>query len=254
MSNSNKKRSLFATLFSHAVTDMQPEEIADAVEELAATAAGASEMPTDAEPMPGMPAVPSKPQTDAEGGDISMQLLAAINALSEKIDRMCAGAAGTDAAPVPPAAPADPMKQLEDELTGGPADPEVPAQLPKTPDADPEAAVTVPAEEIKTDADPEGEEGETPEVMTNKDAALAALRAVKPVIASMPPYQRKAAADRAVAEIRKMMGKDAKPVSDGYRGIANIMQQNAKKGVKKPTDDSKLGADIMKARNPHYKG
>ena len=264
---SSKENSLFARLFSRAVKDMEPEEIEDAIEEMAATAAGT--MPEDAEPEIGTE-IPAAAPVAGDEDPVMSQVLAMLTKLNEKLDAI--GGVKADAAP----APVDPMQQLEDELNGevGAAAPienegEVPA------DEDPEAALTVPAEEIETDEDVElGGEAETempmdcnapvaeastlpknPIAGADKAAALYALNAIKPVIAALPSYQRKAASDKAVAEIRKLMGKTARARSNGYVGISNVMAQAAKgkKTADSKADKSKIGQDIMKSRNPHYK-
>lgn len=261
-----KENSLFARLFSRAVRDMEPQEIEDAIEEMAATAAG--EVPADSEPM-GMGATPAEmPQTDED--PMMSQILMALNRLTEKVEALEAAGMKTDAEPV------DPMKELEDELNapemGAPIENE--GDVPT--DEDPEASMTVPAEEIETDEEVElgGEEEmempmdcEAPVAAQNtlpknpiagadKAAALYALNAIKPVIAALPSYQRKAASDKAVAEIRKLMGKTARARSNGYVGISNVMSQTAK-GKKTADaaakDNGKIGEDIMKSRNPHYK-
>ena len=238
----NTKNSLFARLFSRAVKDMEPYEIEDAVEEMAATAAevGNEEaMPTDAETVPATPKDP-------------------IQAIMERLDKIEDRINGLEARKPADAEP-DPMKELEDELTVGekPVQPE--AGVPTLPmDEDPEEAVTISAEEIgdKACGDEEVPEAPASELPKNpikgmdKAAALYALNAMKPVIASLPASQRKAASDKAVREIRKLMGKDAKPMTNGYAGITQAMRGSARKVEK---DEGKLGKDIMAARNPHYK-
>ena len=235
----NKQTSLFARLFSRAVRDMEPEEIEDAVEEMAATAAevGNENTPIDAEPV--------------EPKDPMQMILERLDRIEERINGLEARKP-VDAMP----AEADPLKQLEDELTVGnkPVQPE--AGVPTAPmDEDPEEAVTIEAEELSDKACDEDGVEEAPESELPKnpikgaDAALYALNAMKPVIASLPANQRKAAADKAVREIRKLMGKDAKPATNGYAGITRAMR-SAKQPAK---DEGKLGKDIMASRNPHYK-
>lgn len=255
-----KDNSLFARLFSRAVRDMEPEEIEDAIEEMAATAAtgGMNDIP-DAEPEFGG-AEPSFEQ----------KITDALDKINARLDQLENGGAQ---APVD----ADPMTALENELTGktdaDPAlDPTAMGELPQ--DEDPEAALTVPAEEIGADADPEIDpsampmdgECDAPEApastlpknpikSADRQAALYALNAIKPVIASLPKYQRKAASDKAVAEIRKMMGKTARARSNGYLTIQNNMKGAAKgRTADSAAKNEKLGAEIMAKRNPHYKG
>ena len=237
--NEAKKNSLFARLFSRAVRDMEPEEIEDAVEEMAATAAevgNAEPKFEDAEPAPEL-----EPEAAPVTDDPMAQILKELASIKAEL----AALKGTkDEAPV---AEPDPLQQLEDELTVGekPVDPN--AGVPTQPmDEDPEEAVTIPAEQVNEDACKDAEEPE------NKEAALAAINAVKPVIANLPEGERKAASDRAVREIRKLLGRDSKPATNGYSAIAKTMNAAAKKGVQ-TDDEGKLGKDIMAKRNPHYK-
>ena len=261
-----KDTSLFARLFSRAVRDMEPEEIEDAIEEMAATAAGQGEIPVDAEPEMG---VTEPVATDAE--QMMPQIMDALQRINDRLDLL-------EGANQQPKVDADPMAQLENELSGkvdaepAPVAPiENEGDIPT--DEDPEAALTVPAEEIETDAEEVIEEEETipmsgdceapvapasslpknPIKGADKAAALYAIQAIKPVIASLPKYQRKAASDKAVAEIRKMMGKTAKARSNSYIGITQTMA-NAAKGKAKDSaaNAEQLGAQIMASRNPHY--
>ena len=253
------KNSLFARLFSHAVRDMQPEEIEDAVEEMAATAAEVgNEKKTDAAPIP-TPAPAPAPVTADEIPGLA-EILARLDKIEDRINGLEARKY-TDEEP-------DPMKELEDELTVGekPVVPE--AGVPTKPmDEDPEEAVTISAEEI---GDKEcgdklcGDEDYYYEEMPKRDrpvnpikgmdrsAALYALNAMKPVIASLPANQRKAASDKAVREIRKLMGKDSKPVTNGYAAINGAVTSTAK-NRRNEKDEAKLGKSIMASRNPHYK-
>ena len=74
-------------------------------------------------------------------------------------------------------------------------------------------------------------------------------------------YQQMTAAlnkdDKAAAELRKMLGKDAKPQANGYGGITNAVQNAAKakskdSAKKAQADNGEIGRSIMKERNPHY--
>lgn len=229
MENKNKN-SILARLFGHAVKDMEPDQIADAVDEMVSQAAPADETPA--------PAPAAEPAND-EGGEWGPQILAAIKALGEQIAALAKPAAA-------PAPDADPLQQLADELAA-------PAQ---------EKTTTIPADSEPDATDengpiaPEEQKAENPIPGADHAAALAAIAAVKPIIAALPESQRKSASDKAAAEIRKLIGKDAKPASNGYSGIAATVQQAAKdkaKEAKKPQNDNgETGRAIMAARNPHY--
>ena len=81
------------------------------------------------------------------------------------------------------------------------------------------------------------------------DAARIALNAIKPIIASLPPAQRKKAADAAVAQIRKASGLSAKPSKNQYAAI----KRAKRKASDTKMDPSEIGKSIMASRNPHYK-
>lgn len=235
MANSKKNQSLVARLFSRAVKDMEPDEVADCIDEIANT----DEAP--AAPAPAADETPVQQQDNPMGA-----LLDAITGLGQKIDALCAAAAPKDETP---AAAADPLDKLADEIGAV-----------ETP-ADQEASETIPADEL-----PDGttdEDGpvaaastlpENPIPGADRAIAMAAINAVKPIIAALPEGQRRAASDKAAAEIRKLIGRDSKPKANGYAGINTVMRQAAKAKDSKPkADDGALGQKIMEARNPHYK-
>lgn len=237
------KNSLFAKLFSHAVKDMEPEQIADAVDEMAAQAAQAT--PDEAPTAPA--AAPAKDE-----GTGNAEVLAAIKALGDQIIAALKPAApAADEGAATPPVDEDPIQKLADELQAAVATP-----------ADQEASETVPADEMPEVQDDDGPQmpaaalPENPIPGADRAAAMAAINAIKPVLATLPKEQRKAASDAAAKEIRKLIGKDAKPASNGYAGINAAMQNAAKakqKDAKPKADNGEMGKSIMASRNPHYK-
>lgn len=236
-----KNQSLVARLFSRAVKDMEPDEVADAIDEISANA-GTDEAPATT-PAP----APAADETPAQQDNPMGALLDAITGLGQKIDALCAAAAPKDEQPAP--AQDDPLEKLADEIGA--------AETP----ADQEASETIPADEL-----PDGttdEDGpvaaastlpENPIPGADRAIAMAAINSIKPIIAALPESQRRAASDRAASEIRKLIGKDSKPKANGYAGITSVMRQAAKAKDSKPkADDGALGRSIMEARNPHYK-
>lgn len=235
--------SLIARLFPHAVKDMEPQEISDAVEEIAQSADTEAPAPTpDTAPAP--VAAPA-----ADEGNGTAEILAAIKALGEQI---CAAMhpAADEGAATPPA-DEDPIQKLVDELQAAAPTP-----------ADQEASETVPADEMPEAQDDDGPEmpaaalPENPIPGADRAVAMAAINAIKPVLATLPKEQRKAASDAAAAEIRKLIGKDTKPITNGYAGINAAIQQSAKakaKDSKRKPDNGEIGQSIMQSRNPHYK-
>ena len=243
----SKQKSLLARLFSHAVKDMEPDEVADAIEELNQSAD--EEIPAPA-PAP----APAVDEITLEG------LMAAVKELAGKVEALCAAhdeepapAPADEEAPAPEAekpADEDPLEKLAGELAAV-------AQAEKP--VDEEAAVTVPTDELPETTDEDGPEA-APETLPENpipgaDRAIAALTAIRPVIAALPKEQRKAASDAAAAEIRKLMGRDAKPQRNGYADLSSVVRQAGKARAKdaKPADQGKIGMSIMQSRNPHYK-
>ena len=235
--------SLIARLFSRAVRDMEPDEVADTLDEIA-QAAPADEAPAatpDAAPAPA--AAPAA--APAGDSDFGPQILAAIKALGEQITAALAPAKAEPA-------DADPIEQLVNELQ---------AHAGETP-ADQEGSETIPADEMPGAQDeeptpaPAASLPQNPIPGADRAAILNAISAIKPVIAALPESQRKAASDKAAAELRKMLGKDAKAKANGYNGVAATIQNAAKakaKDSKKPqADNGEIGRSIMESRNPHY--
>lgn len=252
----NRNNSLVARLFSRAVKDMEPDEVADAIEELNNAKTGDEQ--TEA---PASKPTPTPAATD--NGEVMKQILTALTALTEQVKQIAATPRDAEPAHQPPAAakPApDPLDALAREIV------EKQAETP----ADQEASVTVPPEEIPKDELPEETEQTDEDVPVaaaaeltknpipgaDRAIALAAINAIKPIIATLPESQRRAASDRAAGEIRKLIGKDAKPATNGYAGIMSVMRQAAKKQSRdsRPNaDDGAIGRSIMTSRNPHYK-
>ncbi len=249
MAKVNKNHSLFAKLFSRAVKDMEPDEVADAIEELAAT-----EEDEDIETAAPM-ANPAKGCNDEEEPTIA-QLKDAIDALTEKVNALTAQKDEDPEKVLPPAdEEPDPLQKLEDELN---------EEVKKESNpSDEEAAITVPADELPEDIeDEDGPEAEQRTLPNNpipgadKAIAVGVISAIRPVIASLPREQRKRASDAAVKQIRKLIGKDAKPKTNSINTINAILSQAAKakaKDAKAYVDNGDLGKQIMLSRNPHYK-
>ena len=82
-----------------------------------------------------------------------------------------------------------------------------------------------------------------------RDAALDCIEAMKPVIAALPPKQRKRAADSLAALIRGNVH------DSGYAAIARMRQQRAKEAqqARDSEDLRELGRDWAKKYNPHFK-
>ena len=157
-------------------------------------------------------------------------VLAAINRLCEKIDALLAARVADD----------DPLDQLAGEVCGDADEPNL--------DEDP---LTVP---IEQDEDIEQQDEDIPAEpdSENAKAVMAAIGAVKPIIAALPPEQRLAASDAAARRIRAAIGRDARPRRNGYIAIARGTRRAATRDSR-ATDAGRLGREIMAKRNPHYR-
>ena len=247
-----KTNSLFSRMFAGWAKDADPQEVADAIEEIA----GSSDTEPEAAPAPAASDCGAGESKDG-GEEVLQQLVAAVAALTEKVNALTT-AHDEDPAPAP-AADEDALDALEEEVKGD----EDPGTL-----EDQEESHTVPADELPEEttdedevtADEDGPEApasslpENPIPGADRAVALAAIRAIKPIIAKLPAAQRKAAADAAAKQIRKTIGRDAKPRTNGYAAINQAMRQKAKaKDSKARVDQGQIGKNIMASRNPHYK-
>lgn len=250
--NSKTNPSFLARLFSRAVKDMEPDEVAEAIDEIQQNSAAADETP----------AAPAPASTDgntqqADAGDpVMSKLLDAIAGLGQKLDSVIAANKPQDQTPEQKPADTDPLAQLVAEI----------AEKSEETPADQEATATIPADELHDeDTTQQDEDGpvaaenllpENPIPGADRAMAMAAINVIKPVIAKLPANQRKAASDQAAAELRRMLGMNAKAQSNGYTGITATMAQASRakaKDSKAKVDDGSLGRRIMEARNPHYK-
>ena len=176
------------------------------------------------------------------GEDVMQQLMAAVTALTQKVEAL---SAAHDEEPAPaPAADEDALDELEQEVKGD----DDPGTL-----EDQEESHTVPADEDGPEA-PASSLPENPIPGADRAVALAAIKAIKPIIAQLPAEKRKAASDAAAKQIRKAIGRDAKARTNGYAAINQTMRQKAKaKDSKARVDQGQIGKNIMASRNPHYK-
>ena len=97
---------------------------------------------------------------------------------------------------------------------------------------------------------------ENPIPGADRAVVLATINAIKPLIASLPAADRKAASDKAASVIRQAMNKDTKAKkAGGYNGIVSVMQRQGKsaKDATPARDNGEIGRKIMASRNPHYK-
>lgn len=243
--------SLISRMFAGWAKDADPQEIADAIEEISAS--------SDNEPKAAPAPAPADSDCGAgekkdSGEDVLQQLMAAVTALTQKVEAL--SARDEDPAPAP-AADEDALDELESEVKGD----DDPGTLEEQ-----EEAHTVPPDELpERDEDPVTADDDGPEAPAaslpenpipgaDRAVALAAIRAIKPIIAKLPAADRKAAADTAAKQIRKAIGRDPKARTNGYAAINQVMRQKAKaKDSARFVDQTQIGKNIMASRNPHYK-
>ena len=213
---------VLAKMLASFVRDAAPDEIEEAVE--------AIDEITSPEKMETPPEVPEK--VEDEGPD-------KLDMILEKLDALIA-ANGTDCKDEEPEEEVDPLAKLEgdlDALEKGNEEDEEPMEPEEDPD-EPEAHFVDP-EEINTEEDEEPEEVE--EVVEEEEE--------KPIIAKLPPSERKKAADVAVEEIRKSSGLDAQPKKNNYVALKKSKKSSFDSAIR----EQEIGKRIMESRNPNYK-
>lgn len=197
-------------------------------------ALGLKQMAADAEPEELQAAI------DAMAGESGEEEPAkdadpAIEALSAKLDQLAAVVAKLAGANEP--APEDVIDAEIAKLEASADD-----------ENDEEESHTIPAENMDEGGPVQPAEERPKDPITGDNAhKIAALRAIKPVIAAIQdPAARKQAADAAIASIK------TKPPSNTY---AAIKPKKPTQDGKTPTvvDQSQIGRDIAKKWNPHYK-
>ena len=236
---------VLAKMLAKFAVDADPEELEEAVDAVEAIVSEEEPVETPAE-------VPAEEATD-EGEDVIQSILARLDAIEGKLN----GADGCEGEE-------DPLARLEKDLDeieaqGNPVVEEEEKEV-IAPDEDPDEAEAhfVDPEEINEQDEDEEEMVEEEELVPEEDcgpskdskacdAARIALNAIKPIIASLPPSERKKAADKAVAQIRKASGMNAKPSKNGYVAL------KSRKRAADKANEADIGKSIMAKRNPHYK-
>lgn len=240
----NDRSSIFAKMLKAFAIDAEPEEIADAMEAMSSHGDEES-TPVDNE---------VKPSADVHSETVEEGLFKTIVQKLEKMEHAIAELQSGKTADED-----DPLAKIEAELLGNDTDPAN------------EENVTVSAEEIDEDLAVSDEESETideegpvsssadlpknPIPGADKKAILDLIKTMKPVIAGIKDSkERKRVSDAFAKSVRQQMGvKSSQP--GGYGTILQTKKRAAttKLNDNKPVDDSKLGKDIAKKFNPHYK-
>lgn len=219
----NMKKSILERMFAAFAKDeaAAPEDIMEAAKAVSA-ANDAPPAPTPA-PAPA-PAPEEKPAMDAE-----------LDARLKRIeDALASLTKPADPQPEPEGEDLDALDALESELT----------EIDTTDEDDVVEDPDVINQQVD---DEEPEDCEKPVVTAaSRDAAIQAVRNLRPVVAALPPNQRKKAADSLALMIRGQMASDS-----GYADL-----QAAKRSVaqdRQPLDDKEYGRQIRDKYNPHYK-
>jgi hypothetical protein len=204
-------------------TDAEPEEIMDAVNSLAEEKGAADAEKEDPKP---------DETKDAESGNAALE--AKVDKLTDLVNQLLKEGTKDEET--------EPEKSIDAAI----------AELEKASDSkddDEEESHTIPAENMD-DVGPISTPEDRPKSGLTGDNAhmIAALRAIKPIIAAIPDLaQRKIAADAAIASIKKPAPKNT------YADIAKNRKKPVIDAKSSTTDQSQLGKDIAKKYNPHYK-
>lgn len=234
---------ILAKMLASFARDAEPEEIEEAVEAIDEITAPPVDVP------------PVQEETKDEEPDKMDMIL-------DKLDQII-GSKDCGGKDEEPEEEEDPLKKLEDDLDEIEKAAEVEEEAeedeePMNPEDDPdepEAHFVDPEEINETDEDPEEVEVEEEEKefpVTDKkacDAARVALNVLKPIIAKLPPSERKKAADAAVKQIRKASGMDAQPKKNDYVALKRSAKKSSYDAVAAEAD---IGRRIMASRNPNF--
>ncbi len=112
-------------------------------------------------------------------------------------------------------------------------------------------------DDITEDNDVETTDEEATTTATDKKAMLDLIRTMRPLIANMKnDKQKKVVTDSLMKLGRSALGKPSKPKKNGYAAIMKAKQKHNTQFItqdSKMYDESQLGREIAKKRNPHYK-
>ncbi|WP_061342977.1 DUF2213 domain-containing protein [Clostridium botulinum] len=213
----------------HYLADAEPEEVADALEEM--KKGGCDEDPTEQ-------------KTNDEGGDPG---IAALNAKMDKLIELLSG----NAPKAQDEEPESVIDELINTLENG----------KETTTGDEEESVTVSAEEMSDEGIPEGvvqsaeELPKNPLLNSDSSAMLMTLKAIKPIIASIPDKKdRKKACDSIMAQFKTETKK-----TQNKNVYASIMQSQRSTAMSRQKASDAQQAQLQKIedgykkQNAHYK-
>lgn len=235
--NSPVTRTLVAMGLQQLAQDAEPDEIADVVDGIAEENRAKNESKEVQEE--------KKPPVEAKDGDGKIEeLTQQVAQLTQLVKQLTAQKEK---------APEESIDEMIEELSKNDKS-----------TGDEEESVTIPVDEMDEEI-PGGvvqEESEKPKnPIPNADTAamIKALKAIKPVIANISdPEEKKKACDSLKVEFNKLNTTKKKAKDNNYEQIITAQNINAKKSVKtadqKQQEAKKIGEDLKKKFNPHYKG
>ena len=260
MAKMKTKKQIIARLFPSFTKDASPEEIEEVVTAISEVEDEEAEVPATQDEEP--PAQENKTTIDE---DVLSKVLDGIQALKDEIGELKAANQQQN----------DPLAKLEQQLANEIAsdsneevaadeeitedDDDVTADEDITEDddditADEDVAAD---EDITEDEDIETADEETTASAVDKKAMLKLIRNIRPVVAKMKDgKQKKAVTDSLIKMARATSGKSRTPKKNGYAAIMKAKQRHSTRFIvqdNKKYDDGKLGKEIAKKRNPHYK-
>lgn len=232
------KNTIWGMMLSAFAKDAKPEELAEA----------AKMAPTEDNMLSPAPA----PAPAAKAADEPQAAEPAIATLTKQVEALTAVISQLVESDKSVHAQVQPKSELDSLI----AELETPAEHA----TEGEESVTLPAEKI-ADAEPgptapAAELPKNPIPGADRNTILAAIRAVKPIIAAIPDAgERKKASDALAKTFRDQMGTPpANPAAaNGYAAIQAAAAANAKKTKDAKPDDRDLGREWARKHNPHYK-
>ncbi len=232
-------KQIIARLFPSFAKDASPEEIEEVV--TAINEVQDEEITTQDE----QPAEENKTTTD---DDVLSQILQEMKALKDEMITLKTANQEQN----------DPIAKLEQQLVNEISDEEITEDEDITEDNDIiEDEDMTEDDDITEDEDIETSDEKTTATAVDKKVMLQFVRNIRPVIAEMKDNkQKKVVTDSLMKMARVTSGKTAKPKENGYAAIMRVKQNHSKQFKtqdSKTYDDSQLGREIAKKRNPHYK-
>jgi len=233
-------KQIIARLFPSFAKDASPEEIEEVV--TAINEVQDEEITTQDE----QPAVEENKTTTDD--DVLSQILQEMKALKDEMITLKTANQEQN----------DPIAKLEQQLVNEISDEEITEDEDITEDNDIiEDEDMTEDDDITEDEDIETSDEETTATAVDKKVMLQFVRNIRPVIAEMKDNkQKKVVTDSLMKMARVTSGKTAKPKENGYAAIMRVKQNHSKQFKtqdSKTYDDSQLGREIAKKRNPHYK-